>query len=318
MGDTNLLEHEDLSADFPPSELPAAEDVGHVVVHAVDEEKVPPLEALGEDCHFSEAAAGPAAGDEDSGWCFGLDEDVGAHLDAASKFSGDVAKEPVLGNTETGMLVESLDKEFAVPERDGTMGESGGTNLTSELTLDTAELVLEILGLLAEVALCRVRSDGLDSISDALHIALHSLSDDREVIREGAVVIDEQDVLETLRSIASHELSDDFGSDRRPDVVHTVRAAHLLRIVERGGAVTVGDDKDLRWREDLQCSFEGGGNQACRFVAGNHQASIFDVGLHLGLAGKVGRRRIFLEEDQKRCKGVAGFCISLNGSARRD
>ena len=97
-------------------------------------------------------------------------------------------------------------------------------------------------------------------------------------------------------------------------MVHTVRAAHLFRIVKRGGAVTVGDDKDLRWWEDLQRSFEGGGNEAGRFVAGNHQARIFYVGLHLGLAGEIGRRWIFLEENQKRCEGVTVFRISLDGS----
>ena len=191
MRDTNLLEHEDLSTNLPPPELPAAEDVGHVVVHAVYEEEVPPLEALGEDCHFSEAAARAATGDKDSCRRFGLDEHMGAHLDAASEFPGDVAKEPILGDTETRMLVEGLDEEFAVPERDGTMGESGGTDLTSELSLNTAELVLQILGLLAEVALCRIRPDRLDSVSDALYIALHALSDDREVVRQGTVIIDE-------------------------------------------------------------------------------------------------------------------------------
>jgi hypothetical protein len=41
-----LLEHEDLSTDLPPTQLPATEDVCHVVVHAVDKEKVPTLETL--------------------------------------------------------------------------------------------------------------------------------------------------------------------------------------------------------------------------------------------------------------------------------
>ena len=37
----DLLEDEDLGADFPPAELPVEKDVAHVVVHARDEEIVP-------------------------------------------------------------------------------------------------------------------------------------------------------------------------------------------------------------------------------------------------------------------------------------
>lgn len=148
-----LLEDENLCSNLPPAQLPATEDVGHVVVHAVYEEEVPALEALGEDGHFAEAAARAAAGEEDGSGSFRLDKDLRAHFDARPKLAGDVAKEPVLGDTEAGVFVECLDEEFAVPQGDGAVGERRRANLAGEFTLDTAELVLEILGLLAEVSL---------------------------------------------------------------------------------------------------------------------------------------------------------------------
>lgn len=55
-----LLEDEDLCTNFPPTELPATENVCHVVPHAVDEEEVPALEALFEDGHLAETTASTA------------------------------------------------------------------------------------------------------------------------------------------------------------------------------------------------------------------------------------------------------------------
>lgn len=36
----DLLKDEEFGAQLPPAEFPGAEDVGHVVVHAIDEEEV--------------------------------------------------------------------------------------------------------------------------------------------------------------------------------------------------------------------------------------------------------------------------------------
>jgi hypothetical protein len=88
-------------------------------------------------------------------------------------------------------------------------------------------------------------------------------------------------------------------------MVDSVRAAHLLSVIERRRTVTIGDDEDVRWREDLQGSFERCSDQSRRFVAWNHQTRICYVGLNLGVAGEVGRWRIFLEKYEKRCKCVA-------------
>ena len=136
-----FLEDEDLRTNLPPAELPATENVGHVVVHAVDEEEVPALEALRKDGHFTEATTRTATSDEDSSGSLGLDENVGAHLDARSELTGNVTEEPIFRYTESGMFVESLDEEFAVPEGDGTVGEGGRADLASKFTLNTTELV---------------------------------------------------------------------------------------------------------------------------------------------------------------------------------
>jgi len=149
---TYFLENKDLGANLPPPKLPATEYVGHVVVHSVYEEEVPPLETLAEDCHFTEAATRATAGDEDCSRGFRFDKDVRAHLDSRSQFAGYVAKEPILGNAEARVLVKSVDEEFAVPERDGTVGESRRSNLAGKLALDATELVLKILSLLAKVS----------------------------------------------------------------------------------------------------------------------------------------------------------------------
>ena len=90
------MEDKDLSANLPPAELPVAEDVGHVVVHAVDEEEVPALETLREDGHFTEATTRAAAGEEDSSGGLGLDKDLRTHLDTRTKLASDVAEEPIL------------------------------------------------------------------------------------------------------------------------------------------------------------------------------------------------------------------------------
>jgi hypothetical protein len=123
--------------------------------------------------------------------------------------------------------------------------EGSRANLASKLTLDTTELVLEVLSLLAEVAFSRVGTDRLDGVSDALYVTLHSLRDDRKVFGKRAIIIDQEDIFKVFGCIAPDELSDDFRSDGRPNVVDTVRATDLFGIVERCRAVSVGDYEDV-------------------------------------------------------------------------
>lgn len=93
------------------------------------------------------------------------------------------------------------------------MWEGSGADLTGKLTLNTTELVLEVLSLLAEVALCRVWSDGFDGVANAHDLAIQALSDNREVVRQRTVIVNEQNVLEILRSITTNKLSNDLRSD---------------------------------------------------------------------------------------------------------
>jgi hypothetical protein len=317
-----LLEDEDFRTNLPPSKLPAAQNVCHIVVHAVDEEEVPSLEPLAKDGHLAEATTGATAREENSSRSLSLDKHLGAHLNARPKLSRDVAEEPILGDAETGVFVECLDEKLTVPKRNSTVGESGRTDLTSEGTLDTAELVFEILCsevllvtikaytcsgdlLLAEVSLGRVGTDGLDGVTDAHHIALETIGHDREVLWQRAVIVNEKDVLEGLCCIASNELGHNLRTNRAPQVVDTVGLADLFGVVQRRLAVAVRKDEDVLSGEDLQSGLEGGGDESGGLVAGNQERGVLDVVLHHGVCVGIGRRRVFLEEDKERGEGVA-------------
>ena len=169
----HLLEDEDFGAEFPEPELPRREDVAQVVEHAVDEEEVPAVEALLENRHLAEPAAGAAAGEQDGAGGFGFDEDGAAHLDAAAELARGVAEEPVFGDGEPVALLakmptkkhqslryniprmspESLDQKPRIPQRNRTMRERRTPNLTRQLPLQPTDLILQILRLLAHRAL---------------------------------------------------------------------------------------------------------------------------------------------------------------------
>lgn len=161
-----------------------------VVVHTVDEEEVPTQETLLEDCHLTKTASGAARAEEDGRRSFSLDEDRSGHLCTASELASNVSEEPVLRHTESRMLAESLDEELSVPEGDGTMRESGRTNLTSKCTLDTRNLVFQILCLLTERSLGRKWTNRLDGVAHTHDLPLESVGDDGEVGRQSAVVVD--------------------------------------------------------------------------------------------------------------------------------
>ena len=78
-------------------------------------------------------------------------------------------------------------------------------------------------------------------------------------------------------------------------MVDSVWAADFLSVVERRGAVAVGNDEDMRGREDLQGSFKSVGDKASGLVAGDHETGIGNIGRGLGLGSVVGRWRVLLE-----------------------
>jgi hypothetical protein len=90
---------------------------------------------------------------------------------------------------------------------------SSRSDLASKLTLDTTELILEVLSLLAEIAFGRIGTDRLDGVPDTLYVALHAFRNDREVFGKCAVIIDQEDVFKVFSCVASNELGNDLRSN---------------------------------------------------------------------------------------------------------
>jgi hypothetical protein len=110
IGCSYLLEYEDLSSKFPPTQPPTTKNIVHIVPHSVYKKKVPSLETLLEDCHLTKPAPRASARNKDG--CRGLRfyKNVRAHLDSTSKLTSHVTKEPVLRYAEARMLMEGLNK----------------------------------------------------------------------------------------------------------------------------------------------------------------------------------------------------------------
>ena len=100
-------------------------------------------------------------------------------------------------------------------------------------------------------------------------------------------------------------MRDDLRADRAPQMVHSVRSADFLGIVKRCGTVSIGENKDVRWRKDLQRGFKSGADEIGRFVAGDQKRGILDIILDLGLGSVLRWRRIVLENNEKWGKGIA-------------
>ena len=56
-----------------------------------------------------------------------------------------MAEEPVLADREAGVLLEGLDEEFAVPDRDCAVREGGAADDAGEDSLEAGELVFDVL-----------------------------------------------------------------------------------------------------------------------------------------------------------------------------
>jgi hypothetical protein len=111
------------------------------------------------------------------------------------------------------------------------MRKSSTPNLTSERSLQPTKLVLQILSLLAQSALRRIRPDRFDRIANTHNFIFQPIAYDREVTRKCAVVVDEEDVGEFFGCVATNILSNNLASDRAPDVVDAVLPADFFCIV---------------------------------------------------------------------------------------
>lgn len=129
------------------------------------------------------------------------------------------------------------------------MRESGTSNLTCEGTLQSTDLVFQVLSLLAECAFGRLRPYRFDGVTDALDFVSQSIAHNREVRRECAIVVDKQHVGEFFRSVASNILSNNLATNGAPNVVDPVLTTYFFRVIQRYRAITICDDKDvLRWK----------------------------------------------------------------------
>ena len=150
----HLLKNKQLSPQLPKSQPPIEQYIGHIIINPVHKEKIPPKKPLLPNRHLAEPATCATRGTKDSTGCFGLDEDGGAHDYAGAKLASDVAKEPVLADREAWMLLEGLDEEFAVPDRDCAMREGGAADDAGEDALEAGELVFDVLSLTRLLSSC--------------------------------------------------------------------------------------------------------------------------------------------------------------------
>jgi hypothetical protein len=113
------------------------------------------------------------------------------------------------------MSAESVNQKSSIPQRDSSMRKSSTPDFTSERSLQPTKLVLQILSLLAQSALRRIRPDRFDRIANTHDFVFQPIAYDREVTRKCAVVV----------------LSNDFASDGTPDVVDAVLPADFFCVV---------------------------------------------------------------------------------------
>lgn len=94
-----------------------------------------------------------------------------------------MAKEPVLGYREAWMSFEGLDEQISLPNTYRSMGKSGRADLPSKSALQTANLILYILGLLTQGSFAAVRPNTLNRVSNTQCFAPYSVGNYWEVRR---------------------------------------------------------------------------------------------------------------------------------------
>jgi len=129
------------------------------------------------------------------------------------------------------MRAERINQEPGVPEGNSAVRKSRATDLARKFSLQSTNLVLQILCLLTICPLRRVGSDRLDRIPNNLHFAFEAIADDGEIRRQGAVVVDKQDVGVSFGSVAADVLGDDFAADGTPHVVDAVGLTDFFGVV---------------------------------------------------------------------------------------
>lgn len=164
----------------------------------------------------------------------------------------------ISGNAQAGiscsiarMRAESIYQERSIPQRDSPIRESGTPNLARKRSLQSADFIFQVLGLLAQRAFIRLRAHRLDRIANALDIVLQPIAHDREIRRKCTVVVNEENVSKAFCSVAPDVLSHDLATDRAPDVVYSMLLAYFFCVVQRYGTVAVGDNENMFLRKYL-------------------------------------------------------------------
>jgi hypothetical protein len=125
------------------------------------------------------------------------------------------------------------------------MRESGTSNLACERSLQSTDLVFQVLSLLAQGAFGRFRAYRFDCIANALDFAFQLITYDRKVRRECAVVVNEENVSKSFCGVATNVLRDNLATDRTPDVIDAVLTTDLLCVIQRCRTVTIRDYEDM-------------------------------------------------------------------------
>lgn len=241
---------------------------------------------------------------------------------------------------------ESVYQESCVPQRDSSVRKSGTSDLARKRSLQSTDLVLQVLSLLTQSTFRRSRADRFDRIADALDSAFQLIAHDWEVCWECAVVINKEHVSEPFGSVAPDVLGNNFATDRTPNVVHAVLTTYLFCIVEGYGTVPICNDEDmLRWEYFLR-SHKRRADDGSSFVL--LQVSLMFTHVSYSLLfkvrllnlhtyawyeqGRIGRFRsmpsfgqillirhgwLLFKENKEWCVSIAGLEISINpGKAR--
>jgi hypothetical protein len=130
------------------------------------------------------------------------------------------------------MGTEGINQEPSVPNRNRAMGKRRTANFSSKSSLQSTDLIFEVLSLLAQSTAWVIRRPHrLDSVADTLDHIGESVAHDGKVGRKRAIVIDQQDVFVSLRGIAADVLS--YTVERRdtsqrfvPGSIQIVRRSH--------------------------------------------------------------------------------------------
>jgi hypothetical protein len=146
------------------------------------------------------------------------------------------------------------------------VGKSGTSNLACERSLQSADLVFQVLSLLAESTFGRLRSHRLDCIADAHDFAFQLIAHNWEVGRECAIIVDQENISKAFGRVATDILRDNLAAHRTPNVVDTVLTTDLFRIIQGYGTVTVCDYEDVFRRKYLLRSYKCRPNDVGGFV----------------------------------------------------